>query len=54
MATSAARKSRKASFLGGPIVAPVKIGILLMRKIVRIGTRWAKDDTYSTCFLRWS
>ena len=43
MAAPAVRKSGVATFLDVPIVAYIKIRILLIRKFVRIGTRWAKD-----------
>lgn len=43
MGSPAVRKSRIANFLDVPVVAYIKIRILLIRKIVRIGTRWAKD-----------
>ena len=44
MGSPAVRKSRIANFLDVPLVAYIKIRIfLLIRKIVRIGTRWAKD-----------
>ena len=43
MGSPAVRKSRIANFLDVPVVAYIKIRILLIRKIVRIGTSWAKD-----------
>ena len=43
MGSPAVRKSRIANFLDVPVVAYIKIRILLIRKTVRIGTRWAKD-----------
>ena len=46
MASPAVRKSGIANFLDVPIVAYIKIRILLVRKIVRISTRWAKDGIY--------
>ena len=45
MASPAVRKSGIANFLDVPIVAYIKIRILLV-KIVRISTRWAKDGIY--------
>lgn len=49
MAIPAARKSGKASFLGGYVVAHVKIKILMTRKIVRIYADNSGQQVVSLC-----